>query len=682
MKKKIKEISNFLYPSGILLILLILIVPSVLATEYAFDDSDYDDYFCIYNVSCLTGINSTFDKYDGNFSGTLSGTFIHGLNESNHTGNLSANRIVKDTGTNFLGQLLDIILDFLNARDDAINTTSNIEGLINDTIDAKVSHLNDTYILWGNNSGDISPKYDQDINLKEKNLNNASNITVTDRVNYGDSDHFIKKDYEFIDTIASASIDTVHIEVHPQGTIVTCTIYAPNDNLTDLRIVECTQVGRNNSYSPRGNSQGLIRNDICQLDRFNNGTHCNMTAVSDYTIMCNEFNKTEDFDSPCQFFADTRGRGGPLLWTQGDLEVWRTANIMEGLRVRLMADFIDTDVDILNGSFHSQIPVICNLGTTIGTERNLINERFLGSLGVFDNLQVDSGDWHSKPDARCDSDECANANGLSQTGNLIMQTNFSTLNFNQTGVSFVYSLTKLIAANSFSVTINNNVGSGDITLLTDSTDDVLLSSQYFAFPNGFSNVTKVSLNFECDVTKSDRLCFVDTVIVNGSSTADTTFNESRIASETCFDTGERGPDGRCIFGDYWEPCNQTLVRRGNVTEKNIVVETETVIGDLSAGSLTLDSESVFNWDNLTNFVQGIWNWTLGSNDIFYNKGNVCIGCTTPSSELHVIGRINSTNITTENIAMPDNTVLSWNSTMNTTTNVLSFTWIIKSGRVD
>ena len=93
----------------------------------------------------------------------------------------------------------------------------------------------------------------------------------------------------------------------------------------------------------------------------------------------------------------------------------------------------------------------------------------------------------------------------------------------------------------------------------------------------------MSLNFICDVTKSDRECFVDTVIVNGTHTTNSTFSETRIASENCFDTGERGADGRCIFGEYWEPCNRTLIISGNVTEINIITETETVLKDLTVG---------------------------------------------------------------------------------------------------
>jgi len=54
-------------------------------------------------------------------------------------------------------------------------------------------------------------------------------------------------------------------------------------------------------------------------------------------------------------------------------------------------------------------------------------------------------------------------------------------------------------------------------------------------------------------------------------------------------------------------------------------------------------------------------------------GNVDI-----SNDLNVGGTTTLNNITMSN----DGTTLSWNSTMNTTTNVLSFTWIIDSGRVD
>ena len=145
---------------------MILLVPVVLSVDpqQVFDDYDYDDFFCIYNVSCLTGINVTFDRYDGNFSGTLTGTYVHELNGTNHTGNLSSNRVVKDTGTNFIGSLLDFILDLLNTRDDAINTTSNIEDLINNTIDDKVvkanrsmnAYVNNTFLQNGSNDAVLS----------------------------------------------------------------------------------------------------------------------------------------------------------------------------------------------------------------------------------------------------------------------------------------------------------------------------------------------------------------------------------------------------------------------------------------------------------------------------------------------------------------------------------------------
>ncbi len=556
-----------------------------------------------------SGNNITADYVFGNGSG-LSGITAdlqsHTLNGLNHTGNLSTNRTVKDTGTNYPLKLLDFIIDALWDRDTQVNNSLNIEitnRVNNDSkLDNKIDDVNQTYILWENTTGEIKPKPLQNINMRGLNINNTSNIT-TDRLNLADSNHFLKQEYEPINSISGSAMMLVDTGVEAEGEIVFSIIHAPNDNITDLKIIQCNQVGRNNSFSCSGNSQGMIRNDICTANpRFNNGTSCNMTAITDYLIQCEVWNKS------CEYFADTAGRDGPLLWTQGDLEVWRTANIMEGIRVSQSADFIDTDLDVLNGSLHSQIPVNCNLGTDVGVERNLVDERFLGNLGVFDNLQNDPGNWHANSDARCDSDECANANGVGQVGNLIMQVNFSTLNFNQTGVSFVYSTTNMIAASSFSVTINNNSGSGDVTILTDTTDNVLKSTQFIQLDGNFTNITKVSLNFICNVIKSDRECFVDTVVVNGTHMINSTFSEPRIASENCFDTGERGSDGRCEFGSYWEPCNRTLVFRGNVTETNIITETETVTGDLTVGgNIILGGLSIPNWFSIGNFTNFLIN---------------------------------------------------------------------------
>ncbi|KKM84187.1 hypothetical protein LCGC14_1301870, partial [marine sediment metagenome] len=165
------------------------------------------------------------------------------------------------------------------------------------------------------------------INLNKNNLNNVSNITIEENVFLSDSDHFLTQEYEPIDSIAGSAMFLVDTGDEDEGEIIFGIIHAPNNNITDLKIIQCNQVGRNNSFSCYGNSQGMIRNDICTANpRFNNGTHCNMTAITDYLIQCEVWNKS------CEFFADTKGREGPLLWTQGDLEVWRKAKIMEEIK--------------------------------------------------------------------------------------------------------------------------------------------------------------------------------------------------------------------------------------------------------------------------------------------------------------------------------------------------------------
>ncbi len=93
------------------------------------------------------------------------------------------------------------------------------------------------------------------------------------------------------------------------------------------------------------------------------------------------------------------------------------------------------------------------------------------------------------------------------------------------------------------------------------------------------------------------------------------------------------------------------------------------------------------FDNMTGTHIGnssIWSESGDSVILTNISKNVGIGTSTPGSKLEVVGKANITKgVITPNITSSiDNTVLSWNSTMNTTTNVLSFTWIIKSGRVD
>ncbi len=87
----------------------------------------------------LVGFNcSGTDKYSGiHTNGTMicttdntsagggGGVTPHILNGTNHTGNLSTERVVKDTGTNWLSRLLDFILDDLWNRDVSINNTVN-----------------------------------------------------------------------------------------------------------------------------------------------------------------------------------------------------------------------------------------------------------------------------------------------------------------------------------------------------------------------------------------------------------------------------------------------------------------------------------------------------------------------------------------------------------------------------
>ena len=126
-----------MYKKILLLILMVLLVSSLVAADYRREVYDYQgsNRRLKVNYSLIDAGNFSGDRYcmrDGgcynlsDMNDSIGGAASHALNGSDHIGNLSTNRVVKDTGTFSVGFLLDFILDLLNLSDDAINTTSNI----------------------------------------------------------------------------------------------------------------------------------------------------------------------------------------------------------------------------------------------------------------------------------------------------------------------------------------------------------------------------------------------------------------------------------------------------------------------------------------------------------------------------------------------------------------------------
>ncbi len=373
-----------------------------------------------------------------------------------------------------------------------------------------------------------------------------------------------------------------------------------NGSITYLTTVENDTVSwttslKNNSYSLlSGNSAGLVPGYMAQ-DNFTEGGVINMSKASDYLFICSFFGVD------CSFNADTRGNaidsipGGPLLFTMGDLEVWQSVKIHKGIAVEGPAifDLKGNDANFNNGSVHIATPTIFEQGFTAGDSVTKFIETFASTLGIFTNLQSDLGDWISVLNSvLCDEGQCAQGDGAG-VGIVEMQTNISTLDINETQLSFVYSLFNLIGSGEFSVVANNNIGSGDVTIFSDTTNNVVKNSQLILLPSSMDNQSLISLTFICNAdssAKPTRQCFVDTVKLNGTAITTTLINVSGFDSVIAFGDGELALDGFPKRGIIYNASGDQVIIRGNATFENIIEQ------DLEiTNSISLNGTTIFDW---------------------------------------------------------------------------------------
>ncbi len=452
--------------------------------------------------------------------------------------------------------------------------------------------------LWLALDGSNSPT--SDINWGGFAINNLGLLNMTGNINLNDKiiifdeqgNHFIRENVDGIpfDGIAKASLWMGHSEPHPEGEI---TFLFTNQNNTNLWM----QSGRNNSYSGLGNSFGLVPLYMAK-DNFTENNIINMSKASDYPLLCSIFG------IDCSFNADTRGNaidlipGGPLLWTMGDLEVWQSAKIHIGLSVDGISIFNleGNDLEVNNGTLHIATPVTFEQGFTAGDSVTKFLETFASGLAIFNNLQTDLGDWKSVINSVfCDEGQCAQGTGAG--GGLIeMQTNISTLDINETTLSFVYSLVSLIGSGEFSIEVNNNVGSGDVVIFSDTTDDVTKSSQVISLPSSMDNQSLISITVICDIASTNRparQCFIDTMKLNGTAITTTLINVSGFDGVIKFSDGALAPDGFPKRGIIFNASGDTIIFRGNATFENIIEQTLNI-----TESISLNGTNIFDWSGV------------------------------------------------------------------------------------
>ena len=475
------------------------------------------------------------------------------------------------------------------------NVLSIIQSFLTNLI--SVSGLQEFLSLSGSNAN-------QNIDVSPFNFQ-AQNITIIDTFFFGNTNHWIRKGALGFDGISTNAISIQHKEEHPEGTItfmVTANVTGKDEDVVSIM----AQAGLNNSGGYLGNSWMVAPNNLT----------INLTDLSNCFFVINATGNTP------RIFCDTFDTGSDFF-VQDDIQSGGTVFADGGIRAETLADFImnGRTLDIQNGSLHIFTQVEFVSGVDVNQEVTTFNEFFTGGIGSFTNLQVDFGNWFATSNVLCDDGDCANSVGISGAGNIIMESNISTTNINNTRLNFVYSLVNMLGANDFSVIIENSTDT--VIVFIDSTNNVILSQQSIDIAE-FSNQAEISIRFECDVTQPNRQCFVDTIRVNGTAIASTLTNQSGFNSEICFSDGVRGADGNCLTGILFNATLNTVFPQGNWNF------TDVSVGGVSHSALTnlewVSAGHTFSSTGKTLDILG-YNFTAKNitADIFFGDGSQLTG---------------------------------------------------------
>ena len=524
---------------------------------------------------------------------------------------------------------------YLKTEVDAQNTSqTNFINENNNSVNNYILFVNGTQSSWSNG---------QFVNITGDNmtgpLNIFSSLNVSGNANFSSNitfdeylflnknqDHWIRiNSSEKFDDIAGESFWLHQDDAVPGGEIL---FLVTHQNKTTFWY----QSGRNESFSGHGNSQGIVPNYWGEENFTQNGI-VNMSQLSNYPFLC------EFFDMDCVFTADTRGGGGPLLFTTGDFEVWKQTHLMEGIQSNGDAEFIldGFDFNIVNGSLHIQTPRIQLVGFVFGDNVTRLNANFNGDvLDPFAQTTSGGGasEWTPVSSLSCHDGLCARA--LGGTGSPIrgMSTDFSSLFLDNMNLTFFITST-LASPDNFIITVDNNEGSGEVTIFTTSTN-IIDTAQLVNIPSSMDNVSLVTLtfNFSGNNPIADSV-FIDDVLVIGNATATTEANITVQDSDIKF--GDGTGDGITYQGDEaigFSIMNFTadLINFiGNTTFVNVIESFLNVTGDTNImGNLDVGGYiNASNWldvsissSQVTDFNDTVWNiagnGTLADNDTTNN----------------------------------------------------------------
>lgn len=201
----------------------------------------------------------------------------------------------------------------------------------------------------------------------------------------------------------------------------------------------------------------------------------------------------------------------------------------------------NTNMEFFNGdSVHIKKDVVKEFGFSAGDNITSLTANFdSGTLLPFVQITSGSiGDWAISSDASCHDGECARALGGTGSPLRSMEANFSSLDQDNLNLSFWITADQA-SPDVFSIDVNNNEGSGDVTVFTSSatfTDEF----QSVILPSSMNNRSAVTVifNFQGNNPSQDAV-YVDDILVVGNATTTTLANVTvedaslNFGDETC-----------------------------------------------------------------------------------------------------------------------------------------------------
>ena len=372
------------------------------------------------------------------------------------------------------------------------------------------------------------------------------------------------------------------------------------------KVIEAWQSGKNNSWGFHRNSYGIFGDlGITNASILTNGRTMwdiiNITSFLDYDTA------TQGASLGVQYGMETQ-----KIFIHNDLGNGQF--LMDGGDFRVISD--GGDIDLYEGAVHIQDQEIRQLGEIAGANITFFLADFTNGLTPFELITIGKGidEWATAGNGDCPlggSSPCGHAGPTGGRGDTIMQSNFTTNNLQLKNLTFLLNTDSMASGGDFEVTMNNNTGSGDVSVYSLVGADVLDGLINVSIPSSMDNQSIVSMEFIFSSTHPNRGdTWVDNVEIDGEVITSALVNQTLFDGEVEFGDGScrikvNGTDNSMTFGGTG--CGE-MIFQGNTTFETINVADQNVTGGITATENITTQE----WFN------GKFNWTTSGNWITFD----------------------------------------------------------------